>query len=235
MKQIVFIFIVCVLISSVSAATQLNIYLDERGDALFLGDTNEHISLPQGVTLEGEIISGKTSTLTSKQGEEWKFSYGLDNSEITVILPQNAVLDSYNDGEIFLERGQIAISDGEFIEVRYHIEDNESSLSLWIIVAIIVLLLVYFYLKKKTKSQSKFDKKQVIKEIDKLRLVEGVLNDRERLIINELKALKHAKMSYLRKQTDIPKAAFSRHVHELERKKLVKLEGEGKNKFVSLR
>jgi uncharacterized membrane protein len=224
-----------VLISSVSAATQLNIYLDERGDALFLGDTNEHISLPQGVTLEGEIISGKTSTLTSKQGEEWKFSYGLDNSEITVILPQNAVLDSYNDGEIFLERGQIAISDGEFIEVRYHIEDNESSLSLWIIVAIIVLLLVYFYLKKKTKSQSKFDKKQVIKEIDKLRLVEGVLNDRERLIINELKALKHAKMSYLRKQTDIPKAAFSRHVHELERKKLVKLEGEGKNKFVSLR
>jgi uncharacterized membrane protein len=42
------------------------------------------------------------------------------------------------------------------------------------------------------------------------------------------------KMSYLRKACDMPKASFSRHVHELEKKKLVVLSGDGKNKFIEL-
>jgi uncharacterized membrane protein len=42
------------------------------------------------------------------------------------------------------------------------------------------------------------------------------------------------KSSFLRKATQIPKASFSRHIHELEKKKLVRLSGDGKNKFVEL-
>jgi len=61
-----------------------------------------------------------------------------------------------------------------------------------------------------------------------------VLNDRENVIINNLKKMGKTKMSYLKKACDMPKASFSRHVHELRKKGVVRLSGEGKNKFVEL-
>lgn len=42
-------------------------------------------------------------------------------------------------------------------------------------------------------------------------------------------------MSYLRKYCNIPKASFSRHINELENKKLIKKSGLGKNKFIELK
>lgn len=235
MKWIMFVWCGILLLSYVSAATQLNIYLDEKGDALFLGDTTENVSLPEGIVNENGNIRGTTSSLTTKEGNQWSFSYELRNSQISVILPENAVLDSYTSGEIFLERGQIAVSDGYSIRVSYHIEKNNSGgemISL-VIVLIFILLGVYFYLKRKTRKI--IDKKVIRKPVDKLKIVEGILNDRERLILNELKTLKRSKMSFLRKKTGISKAAFSRHIKELERKKLIDISGEGKNKIISFR
>ena len=42
-------------------------------------------------------------------------------------------------------------------------------------------------------------------------------------------------MSHLRKLTYIPKASFSRHIQELEKKGLINRSGEGKNKFVEIK
>lgn len=222
-------------ISQVSAFTQLNIYLDDKGDALFLGDTSDNVTLPDGVLNNQGTITGKTGALTSKEGNQWAFYYNLENSAITVILPENAVLDSYSSGEISLERGQIAISDGSSANIKYHIEESSNWNGIWIIAIIAVLLGIYFYLKRFVKKETRLNRKKVKKDIDKFKIVEGILNDRERLIINELKKVKRAKMSYLRKKTGISKAAFSRHVQQLSKKNLLLIEGEGRNKILRLR
>ena len=53
-------------------------------------------------------------------------------------------------------------------------------------------------------------------------------------LLKHLKQTGKIKSSFLRKKCDIPKASFSRHLQELERKKLIKRTGEGKNKFVEV-
>src|SRR3989344_125771 len=88
------------LISQASALTQLNIYVDESGDALFLGTTDEQISLPEGINLSNGRISGYTSSLTAKDSELWSFAYVLAKSEMNVILPEGAVIKNISEGEI---------------------------------------------------------------------------------------------------------------------------------------
>ena len=67
-----------------------------------------------------------------------------------------------------------------------------------------------------------------------MEIIKQVLSDREKLILDKLKETGKIKSSYLRKMVDIPKASFSRHIQELEKKGLVKRIGEGKNKIVEL-
>ena len=43
------------------------------------------------------------------------------------------------------------------------------------------------------------------------------------------------KLDQIRKQLDIPKASYSRYLVNLEKKKLIIREGEGKNKIIKLK
>jgi uncharacterized membrane protein len=69
---------------------------------------------------------------------------------------------------------------------------------------------------------------------DRLTPVMSLLNEREKSILETLKKTGKVKGSQLRRLSEIPKASFSRHIHELERKKLIRLSGDGKNKFIEL-
>jgi len=74
MKKLLLVgFIFIFLVNYASAYTNINIYIDEAGSALFLGETNEKINLPLGVEIKNEEIIGKTHKLTTKQGEIWSF------------------------------------------------------------------------------------------------------------------------------------------------------------------
>src|SRR3989344_2938378 len=222
MKQIIVLMIIGLLaMPSVSAYARINIYVDDIGDSLFLGETNENLSLPMGVSISN--------------GEVWTFEYNLPASELTIVLPEGAVVKEFSGGEVFLQGKQIAIYTKEGLRVSYVIEKQKDSGNLNLLFEIIIglfviLLVVYFFNFRK---REKKENKRKIK-IDRVKMLEGVLNEREKLILSKLKESGKTKNSYLRKTCDIPKASFSRHIQELEKKGLVKLSGEGKNRFVEL-
>ncbi len=228
MKVLYSVFVCILLISQTSALTQLNIYLDDSGNAEFLGESNENITLPEGVTLENGQIRGTTSALTSKQGTQWSFNYELANSEIVGFLPEGAVLDNNLGGEVFIERGVIAIYTSNKIQISYHVGKTSGSgyWIMWTSIFVLAIIGYYFYHIKKR------DKK---KENNSGMKLENILHERQNLILARVKETGRVKMSYLRKQCNMPKASFSRHIRELEKKKLIVLSGEGKNKFVELR
>ncbi|PIN90752.1 hypothetical protein COU60_00205 [Candidatus Pacearchaeota archaeon CG10_big_fil_rev_8_21_14_0_10_34_76] len=236
MKKIVFlgIFLVFFLSFNVSAAIQLNIYVDSTGDSLFLGETDEiELVLPEGISLKDGRITGFTPNLTMKSGDTWIFEYYLDGSEMNVILPEGARISELTNGEIFLEKNQIAVFMQEGAKISYVLDKNpDSENSIILIILAILIVGAIFYIINYLKSSKENDKEE--KKESKIDNVKGILNERERLIIEKLKESGKIKGSYLRKQCDIPKASFSRHVQELEKKGLIKRTGEGKNKFIEL-
>jgi len=89
------------------------------------------------------------------------------------------------------------------------------------ILLIILTILIIYYIKKRKR-----------KNIQKQKLLSQILQEKEKLILNTLKKTGKIKSSYLRKQTQLPKATFSRHIQELEKKELIKRSGLGRNKFI---
>ncbi len=245
-----FITFVCALIlclSFVSAETQINIYIDAVGDALFLGSTDEtSLVLPEGVTMEQGRIRGSTSNLTGKEGEVWSFAYTLPNSDLTLTLPEGAVITSLSDGVISLDGKQISLSAPDRVFVSYSIEkttDVSSNIVLGIIIASLILIVVIGYgghtlkrlLGRFIDGRVKKQKARRTERKNKLEHLKPLLHEREHLILAQLKTLGKVKMSYLRKHTNLPKASFSRHIHELEKKQIIILSGEGKNQFIELK
>ena len=236
---IISLFVSLTLAVPASALTRLNIYLDETGQAVFLGETDQtNLILPAGILVSEGKINGKTSELTTKNGLLWTFTYTLTNSELNVILPEGAVIKSLEAGEISLYREQIAIFNKNKIRVSYTIEEIEEDNSvrdgtIFILLGVALVVITIYLTKRQHRKNDKI-KKEGKKKVDKIKILSQVLNDRERLIVGKLKEVGKIKMSYLRKACDIPKASFSRHIRELEKKKLVKFSGEGKNKFVQL-
>lgn len=231
-KQLIIILMVLILVQNISAYTYLNIYLDEKGEALFLGESNEQLNLPKGIEIKGNEIIGRTQFLTDKQGDVWTFSYFLDNAELNLILPKGALIKKIYEGEISVNKKQISIYNQDEIEVSYTIESEDKFNYLfcfWIVLIPIFIMGFYFY------KSRRILKKEKLEEVDKLKIIQQTLGERENKIINKLKEVKGIKQSRLQKILDIPKASFSRHIQELEKKDLIKRIGEGKNKILSLK
>ncbi len=219
------------LVNLASATTYLNIYLDETGKAEFLGETDASIlNLPIGVSLSDGKIIGSTSNLTNKQGDVWTFSYTLSDSEINLILPKGAVIKNVSNAQIYLDNNQFSIFSKNSVKVSYTIQSTQSSGFNYIILIVLALAIaagIFFYLNRKLKANKK--------EKSKLDVIKQVLNDKDNLILDKLKELGKVKSSYLRKMCDMPKASFSRHIQELEKKGLIKRSGDGRNKFIELK
>lgn len=246
MKLLVIIVLMFMLVApQVSATTQLNIYIDNIGDSLFLGTTDENITLPEGVSLRDGRISGYTSNLTVKSGETWTFTYALARAELQVTLPEGAVIKSVSPSEISLDGGQISLYARNSVRATYVIErvdENSNSVLIWILIILVVLVGVVYvwnflkgYLKGLvSRSIKKRETRRASRENKSTSQIQHLLHERENTILAKLRETGKTKMSYLRKACDMPKASFSRHVHELVKKKLLVLSGEGKNKFVEL-
>ena len=230
-------------ISAQTSQTELTIYLEDKGEAEFFGTTSQqNLNLPDEITLNNGKIRGTTQELTSKQGQVWSFSYSLPDSDIQVILPNDAVIKS-TSGETFITRGNIAVYSQDSIKVSYVI--NEDGINYLLITSVLLILLliiisVYFYRKRKSKkpNQSYSSSKKVKQKTGnakKLEIIKTTLNDRQNIILDALKKYDKVKSSYLRKICDMPKASFSRHVQELEKKGLIKRSGDGRNKFIELK
>jgi len=232
MKKLVLVgFIFIFLVNYASAYTNINIYIDEAGSALFLGETNEKIDLPLGVEIKNEEIIGKTHKLTTKQGEIWSFFYSLENAELNIILPKSTIIKSVTNGEVYIGGEGISVYSKNSVDFTYVLGEESSNRLLWIFIIIliglggIIILIYVFYTLKKSKN---------LKSKNNLEIIKKVLNEREKIIIENLKKSGKIKGSYLRKLCDIPKASFSRHLRELEQKRIIKKTGDGKNKFVEL-
>ena len=243
MRRLIFLIVTLLALTPfISAYTYLNIYIDETGEALFLGETNEQLNLPEGVGIDKETISGTTQELTEKKGENWKFLYNLKGAELYIILPKGAVIKNIGDGEITLEKNQLSVYAKENIEIEYIIEKNEG-LNYWLFLLVVLIIVVfsYFYMsvfkekKKVTQTLKKKDGVRRINKKEKLEVMKQILSDREKIIVDKLGELKEIKHSQLQKILEIPKASFSRHIQELERKNIIKRTGEGKNKIISLK
>ncbi len=237
-----FVLVTMVLVPYASASTYLNIYIDSSGNAEFLGETNETnatLVLPVGVYIADGKVRGTTSALTTKNGEVWTFSYSLNNAEIKAILPEGSSIENLSNGEISLERNRIAVYFQDTNSISYTIgnvsNSNFNSTTLIIAIILLVALLIYLF---RLKISSLFKPKVIYKKSKvkekKVESIKHLLSDRENFILEKLKQTGKIKMSQLRKLSEIPKASFSRHIQELEKKKLLTRTGEGKNKFVEL-
>ena len=217
--------------------------LDESGDSIILGETSDVIDLPNGINLDNGEISGITSELTNKQGDVWTFSFFVEDSEMTVVLPRDSTIKTLSDGEISVNGNQISVFVENGVEIEYTIESGDkinirdpgTTIPLLIVGAALILIVIVYMVNfgKREKKEEK-PKRRPIKKKDDLEIIKQVLSDREKLILDKLKETGKIKSSYLRKMVDIPKASFSRHIQELEKKGLVKRTGEGKNKLVEL-
>ena len=143
LKILTIIILIVFLIPIISAYTYLNIYIDETGNALFLGETNENLTLSENIKISDGIIKGATQNLTKKIGDIWEFEYTLEGAELYVILPKGAVIKNLNNGEISLEKDRFSVYAKENIKVEYEISNVDEENSLWFYLVIIVVFIIF--------------------------------------------------------------------------------------------
>lgn len=208
-----------------------DIYVNEQGKATFYVETDKDVNI-QGITFSGGVLRGATDFLTSKSGDTWTFLLNSSGYEIILLdihLPKNTYsvfsllgVDSLFDVD---EKIITLIGDDESLifEVSYKIEDkNFYWFVLWILMVIAGFILFYFifdrFLAKKRRLKQAFP----------------YINDKEKAIL-DLLMKGDLRQNNVRKSLNIPKASFSRYVVNLEKKKLIIREGDGKNKILRLR
>ncbi len=153
MKKFVIIFAIILLqLHLASAISFINVYIDESGEAEFLGETEAtELDLLSGISLSNGEIRGTTSEMTNKQGELWSISYSLENSEIDLIFPKGTTIKSVENGEIYVSNeGIISVYFIDNIEITYTIEKTPEPITapknlLLIIVLAVILILLIFY------------------------------------------------------------------------------------------
>jgi uncharacterized membrane protein len=215
-KLILSLVFLVIFLANASAQSLLTIDLDSSGNANFDNGTT-------------------TSNLTSKQGDIWIFSYSSPGNSLEIVLPRSSEILDLSAEHISTKNDRITLFSEDYISVKYKVSAIPKNYTLYIISAtavITLLILFYYYYIRKLKTRVDNVK---TKARDKLEIIKKVLNEREKIILNNLRKSGKIKMSHLRKLTGIPKASFSRHLQELERKQLIRRKGEGKNKFVEIK
>jgi len=220
-----------VILLNLVSATYISggIYLYANGEATFDVSSDFPINI-QGLTFENNKITGTTSQLISLQEGIWTFELNLEEYDdifLDIYLPKN--LDSINsiqgsDSIIDFENKVITIIDSGKLDfkVSYTLkETHDYSFIFWIILIIFIILIFFIYKKIKSRKE-RFD------------YILPIVSDKEQQIIDILMK-KPMRQKELRKALGIPKASFSRYMVNLEKKKLIVREGEGKNKIIKLK
>jgi len=233
MKAIVPTLLAILLLSNLASATFITgeIRINELGDTTFDAQTDVQVEI-EDITFRNNELFGKTSSLTSKHGSVWTLNLNLveyDSILLDISLPSN--LDSITSIEgnaniISTQDHTISIIDQGALnfEVSYTLKEKENfAWMIWIIL-IAILFLAYHLYQKHKKKKNRYDS------------IKSLIGDNEEKIIDLLvKSNSPLRQKDLRKQLGIPKASFTRYIINLEKKKLVVREGEGKNKIVKLK
>lgn len=230
-KKFCFAFLLALfLLSNVSASYITgNIYLDEKGGARFDVETDVEIFL-EGVSFQNNRLTGTTNQLLMLRGGVWTFdlsSVEYDDIFLEIHLPKNlAAIKSISgsDSIINIEEKIITIADSGKLRINlsYILQEKKNYYWVYWLMSIIVLLIVFFIYKRITKKKERFEN------------ILPIINEKEQQIINLLMK-KPFRQKELRKTLNLPKASFSRYMVNLEKKKLIVREGEGKNKLVRLK
>ena len=232
-----------------SAYISLDIYIQEDGSSRFVGFSEQELELPSGIEYDHGKISGTTHELTSKQAEIWGFDIIIEDlSEISVHLPQGASITEIASGSVYSINNELIVSSqGDEVVISFNyvigeVETEESKSWINYIAGILILIALLIIVKRIVKGRAKSvkqtnisTKKNSITKQKKLDIIKKTLSEREKLIIEKVQEVGKIKHSRLQRLCEIPKASFSRHIQELEKKGIVRREGEGKNKIVSLR
>lgn len=210
------------------------IYIDEKGGALFdvESDVNPQIS---GLSYDNGKLHGTTQALTQKQGEVWTFALELGEYNTILLdihLPSSLEKIISIDGPTSafdVEKRTLSVFDSNKelkLRLSYVLRNaNGSSRALIAFFALLFVLLAFagsFAYFKWRERKKRFEQ------------IFPLVNEQEQRIIEALMRAP-ARQKELRKKLGIPKASFSRYVANLEKKKLIVREGDGKNKVLKLR
>jgi len=234
MKKAMLIFLIIVSLGLASASyISGDIYIRENGEAVFSVDSDLSLKI-SGLTFNSEEqkIRGTTEALTKKENGIWIFNLNLGTYETILLdihLPKN--LESIEsikgvDRVIDVKKKTISIIDNnkklEF-EVLYKLENTLDFTPIFLF-TIILLVFVVILLDQKRKNKNK----------QRLDFILPIINDNEKKIVEALMK-KPVRQKDLRKQLGFPKASFSRYIINLQKKKLIVLEGDGRNRIVRLK
>ncbi|MBU0467365.1 MAG: hypothetical protein KJ718_00710 [Nanoarchaeota archaeon] len=222
----------CLIVSlNLVSATYLSgdIYLDKNGQARFDLETDIPLDIP-GTAFQQNKITGTTPELVTYQKGVWTFELALDDYDdifldihlprgldsITEIKGTNNIIDFQNKIITLADSGTLNF------KVSYKLKDaRDLSFIYWII--FIILLIAGFFIYRKIKSKK-----------ERFNHIMPLVGDKEEQIINILME-KPMRQKELRKALNIPKASFTRYILNLEKKKLIIREGDGKNKVIRLK
>lgn len=208
-----------------------DIYLDENGLARFAVDTDVNLDI-EGLSFNEDHLSGETNELISLESGVWSFFLNetyYDTILVDIHLPGDIDNVLSVEGVGFLmgfSQKTISLIDHDknfIVEIKYELESSTGTAFFYFLIgAVLIALLVFSSLSFKKKKKKKFED------------IFPLINDVEKKII-EMLMKKSMRQKEIRKKLNIPKASYSRYLVNLEKKKLIVREGEGKNKIIKLK
>ena len=231
MKLIVVLAALLVLFPLTSASyINGDIYVSENGVVSFNVESDVELNV-NGLAYENEMIKGQTSMLTSKQGDVWTFALDFgkyDNMLLEVHFPKSLkAIQSIEGIDRILDTSEKTVtlvdSNKELdFSINYKLGDSNNYGWIYFIIFVLVFLGVGFYA---------FN---IYKKKYRINTLMPVLNENEEKIIKALME-NPMRQKALREKLGIPKASFTRYIINLEKKRLIMREGEGKNKILMVK
>lgn len=226
-----FTLLTTIILISLSSATYLTgeIYLDDEGNAEFEIETDIQTNI-EGLTFQNNKLIGTTNQLLTLQGGVWTFELSSEEYEdifVNIHLPNNLASIRTVEGSdtiIDIENKIVTVADSGKLELilSYRLKEKTDYAWLFWITAIAIISIGFITYRKFTKKKERFEH------------IMPMINEKEQQIIDTLMK-KSMRQKELRKKLELPKASFSRYMVNLEKKKLIIREGEGKNKIVRLK
>jgi uncharacterized membrane protein len=228
MKYILPLLFILFLTTVSASHIQGDIYLYKNGEARFDIQTDIDPNIEE-LSFTNNLLTGRTNQLISMQEGNWKFYLSnttYDSILIDIHLPNNLevikeingnnyLIDFENEIVSFIDSGNLQI------EIIYELKEEENESVLPIIILLLLLIGGIYLLLRKPKD-------------NRLKHILPIINDKEKKIV-ELIMKKDERQNKVKKELQIPKASFSRYIHNLEKKGIIERVGEGRNKLLKLK
>ncbi|MFA4953262.1 MAG: winged helix-turn-helix transcriptional regulator [Candidatus Pacearchaeota archaeon] len=235
-KSLLFIsFILFVFLIQFVSASYISgdIYISKTGEVSFDAQSDIDIGV-LGINFNNNVLNGETEYLTMKENGVWTFylnGSNYNNILLDIHLPKELEsiksVDSEIDNVIYIDNHIIILIDKNKnldFSVKYELRkiNDNSFIYFWLFFCLIFLViayLIFIFLNRGKKKLKEFF---------------PYINDNEKKIL-ECLMKSEMRQKELRKKLELPKASFSRYIFNLEKKRLIVREGEGKNKIIRLK